>query len=292
MVAHGWLRRRRVPRGQRPGERLAEERQEARETRSYEAEYVGGLWHLDFHHGSMKILNAHGEWVRPVLLAILDDRSRLACHAQWYLSETAASLVHGLVQAFLKRGLPRALLTDNGGPMLAAETTQGLQRLAVVHHTTLAYSPHQNGKQEVFWAQVEGRLLAMLEGQPDLALGLLNEATLAWVEMEYQRTQHKETRQTPLARWLDGPAVSRPCLPVEDLRLAFTAAVERTQRQSDGTLSLAGMRFEVPGRFRHLRRIALRYASWDLRCVWLIDERTGSVLDRLYPLDRARNGPR
>ena len=88
MVVHGWLRRRRVPRGQRPGERLAEERREARETRSYEAEYVGGLWHLDFHHGSLKILNAQGEWVQPVLLAILDDRSRLLCHAQWYLSET------------------------------------------------------------------------------------------------------------------------------------------------------------------------------------------------------------
>jgi transposase InsO family protein len=115
MVAHGWLRRRRVPGGQRPGERLAKQRREARETRSFEAEYVGGLWHFDFHHESRKIHNAQGEWVRPVLLAILDDRSRLACHAQWYVSETAASLVHGLVQAFLKRGLPRALLTDNGG---------------------------------------------------------------------------------------------------------------------------------------------------------------------------------
>jgi hypothetical protein len=94
--------------GQQPGERLADERREARETRSYEAEHVGGLWHLDFHHGSLKILNAQGEWVRPVLLAILDDRSRRACHAQWYLSETAASLVHGLAQTFHKRGLPRA----------------------------------------------------------------------------------------------------------------------------------------------------------------------------------------
>jgi len=284
MVAHGWLRRRGVPRGQRPGEQLAEERREARETRSYEAEYTGGLWHLDFHHGSLKILTT-----RPVLLAILDDRSRLACHAQWYLSETAASLVHGLAQAFAKRGLPRALLTDNGGPMLAAETTQGLQRLAVVHHTTLPYSPHQNGKQEVFWGQVEGRLLAMLEGQADLTLALLNEATLAWVEMEYQRTRHKETGQAPLTRWLDGPAVSRPCPAAEDLRFAFTAAAERIQRQSDGTLSLSGMRFEVPARFRHLRRLALRCASWDLRSVWLIDPRTGSALDRLYPLDRARN---
>jgi putative transposase len=289
MVAHGWLRRRRTPRDRRPGEHLAEERREARETRSYEAAYVGGLWHLDFHHGSLKILNAHGEWVRPVLLAILDDRSRLACHAQWYVSETAASLIHGLVQAFLKRGLPRALLTDNGGPMLAAETTQGLQRLSVVHHTTLAYSPHQNGKQEVYWGQVEGRLLAMLEGKPDRTLGLLNEATLAWAEMEYQQTPHKETRQTPMARWLDGPTVIRPCPSVDDLRLAFTAAVERTQRQSDGTLSLDGMRFEVPARFRHLRRLALRYTSWDLRHVWLVDDHTGVVLERLYPLDRTRN---
>ena len=289
MVAHAWLRRRRVPRGQRPAERRAEQHREARETRSYEAEFVGGLWHLDFHHGSLKILNAQGEWVRPVLLAILDDRSRLLCHAQWYLSETAASLVHGLVQAFLKRGLPRALLTDNGAPMLAAETTQGLQRLAVVHPTTLAYSPHQNGKQEVFWAQVEGRLLAMLEDHPDLTLGLLNEATIAWVEMEYQRASHSETGQAPLTRWLDSPSVIRPCPETHDLRFAFTAAADRIQRQSDGTLSLGGTRFEVPARFRHFRRLALRFASWDLRSVWLVDPQTGAALERLYPLDRNRN---
>lgn len=289
MVAHGWRRRRRVPANQRPGERLAEQHREARETRSFEAEYVGGLWHLDFHHGSLKILTAHGQWVRPVLLAILDDRSRLACHAQWYLSETAESLVHGLSQAFLKRGLPRALLTDNGAPMLAAETTQGLQRLAVVHHTTLAYSPHQNGKQEVFWAQVEGRLLAMLEGQDSLTLSVLNEATLAWMEMEYQRTQHATTGQAPLARWLDGPSVNRPCPALDALRLAFTAALARTQRLTDGTFSLSGRRFEVPSRFRHLRQLQLRYAHWDLRHVWLVDEHTGVALQQLYPLDPARN---
>ncbi len=289
MVAHGWRRRRRVPASQREGERLAEQRREARETRSFEAEYVGGLWHLDFHHGSLKILTVHGQWVRPVLLAVLDDRSRLVCHAQWYLEETAESLVHAVAQAFLKRGLPRALLTDNGGPMLAAETTQGLQHLAVVHHTTLSYSPQQNGKQEVFWAQVEGRLLAMLEGQAQLTLRLLNEATLAWVEMEYHRTEHSATGQAPLTRWLDGPSVSRPCPSVDDLRFAFTAAVLRTQRLSDGTLSLCGRRFEVPSRFRHLRQLQLRHAHWDLRYVWLVDERTGVALTRLYPPNLVKN---
>ncbi len=52
----------------------------------------------------------------------------------------------------MKRGLPRALMTDNGAAMLAEETRQGLSRLAIVHETTLPYSPYQNGKQEVFWA--------------------------------------------------------------------------------------------------------------------------------------------
>jgi putative transposase len=288
MRSHGLSKRR--PAGSlRAGERSALLRRERREVRSYEAEHVGGLWHLDFHHGSLKILTAAGEWVRPVLLGILDDRSRLCCHAQWYLSETAECLVHGLVQGFLKRGLPRALLTDNGSAMIATETREGLGRLSILHQTTLPYSPEQNGKQEVFWAQVEGRLLAMLEGQPDLTLPLLNEATQAWSEMEYHRRVHSETRQTPLARFLDGPSVSRPCPELDELRLAFTAGASRKQRTSDGTISLEGTRFELPSRFRHLRRLQIRYASWDLTHVWLIDEHSGVALDRLYPLDKSRN---
>lgn len=290
MAARGLLRQRRKrARQEREGEIRAREHVACREVRSFESEYVSGLWHLDFHHGSLKVLRPEGEWVRPILLAILDDRSRLVCHAQWYLDETADSLVHGLVQAFLKRGLPRALLTDNGSAMTASETTQGLTRLSVIHNTTLPYSPYQNGKQESFWNPVEGRLLAMLEGQADLSLGLLNEATQAWVEMEYNREVHSETSQAPLARWLCGPTVGRESPTPDELRLAFTAAHTRRQRRSDGTASIEGARFEIPARFRHLRTLHLRYAAWDLTHVWLVDERTGAVLSRLYPLDKARN---
>lgn len=290
MVAHGWPRRQpRTGGSPVPGSPTAAAEWAAREVRSYEATHVGGLWHLDFHHGSRKILSSQGEWFQPLLLAILDDHSRLVCHAQWYRNPTAANLIHGLVQAFLKRGLPRAALMDNGGPMIAQETVEGLARLSVLHQTTLPRSPYQNGKQENFWSSAEGRLLAMLEGEPLLTLDVLNRATLAWVELDYHRTVHSEIRQTPLARWLASPSVARLCPPLADLELAFTAAVSRTQRRSDGTLSLDGVRFEVPARFHHLRRLALRYKSWDLRQAWLLDETQGVVLERLYPLDRARN---
>ncbi len=67
---------------------------EARETRSFESEYVLALWHLDFHAAKVvRIVLASGACVTPKLLGILDDRSRLCCHAQWYLDETAETLV-------------------------------------------------------------------------------------------------------------------------------------------------------------------------------------------------------
>lgn len=235
------------------------------------------------------MLTPKGQWIKPVLLGVLDDHSRLSCHAQWYWTQTAEDLVHGLSQAFCQWGLPRALMTDNGSAMQAAEFIQGLGRLSIVHDPTLPYSAYQNGKQEVFWGTVEGRLMAMLEDVEELTLPLLNEATCAWVQMEYNRTKHSETHEKPLDRFINGPQASRPGPSSEDLRLAFRQDAQRTQRRTDGTVSLEGVRFEIPSRFRHVRRVAVRYARWNLRCVHLVDERTDTLLAPIYPVDKARN---
>jgi putative transposase len=288
LQAHGLLRQPRVPPRQAGAQRAAA-RRDQREVRSFEAEHVGALWHLDFHHGSLKVLNPRGQWQHPLALAILDDHSRLCCHIQWYLSETAADLVHGLSQALQKRGLPRALLTDNGAAMVADEVVQGLLRLGIVHERTLPYSPYQNGKQEAFWGNVEGRLLAMLAGQPQLTLAFLNEATQAWVEIDYNRAVHRELACTPVERFAHAPDVLRASPSSADLRAAFRLEATRRQRHSDGTLSLEGVRFEVPARFRHFRDLVVRYARWDLSHVDLVDPRHGTLLAPLYPLDRAAN---
>ena len=263
-----------------------------RETRSYEVAHVHGLWHLDFHQGSRPVLTAGGQWQKPQLLGVLDDRSRLCCHLQWYLDETAESLIHGLSQAFQKRRLPRALLTDNGAAMLAAETTEGLERLGIVHHTTLPYSPEQNGKQESFWGQVEGRLLPMLEGVHELTPELLNMATQAWVEEEYQRKEHSEIHESPLTRYMRGPSVGRESPSSDALRRAFRTDISRKQRRSDGTVTVEGIRFEVPAAYRTLLQLRLRVARWDLSSVGLVDPRSGEHLSTLLPLDKARNAER
>ena len=235
------------------------------------------------------MLTHGGQWLRPIALGILDDHSRLCCHVQWYLSETADDLVHGLSQAIQKRGLPRALLTDNGAAMVAEEVTEGLLRLGIVHERTLPYSPYQNGKQEAFWGTLEGRLMKMLDGVAELTLEFLNQATQAWVEIEYNRAVHRETRSSPVERFAQAPDVLRASPSSESLRDAFRLETKRIQRQSDGTISLEGVRFEIPARYRHFREVTVRYARWDLGRVDLVDERSGTILAPIYPLDKTAN---
>src|SRR5208283_2609184 len=289
MQAHGWVPRQRLQARGRSSEVVASTRRQTREIRSYEAEYVGALWHLDFHHGSKKVLTPGGQWQRPVALGILDDHSRLCCHIQWYLSETAEDLVHGFSQAIQKRGLPRALLTDNGSAMVAEEVTEGLLRLAIVHERTLPYSPYQNGKQEAFWGTLEGRLMNMLDGVAKLTLDFLNHATQAWVELEYNHAAHCETSSSPVERFAQTPDVLRSSPSSESLREAFRLETKRTQRRSDGTVSIEGVRFEIPSRYRDFRKLSVRYARWDLGRVDLVDERSGIILAPIYPLDKTAN---
>jgi putative transposase len=278
---------RKLPRRSRPTEELKQFA--PREVRSFESEFINGLWHLDFHECSRSVLTKKGAWVKPIALCIMDDRSRIVCHIQWAWSETTQDLVHGFNQALMRRGLPRSLLTDNGSAMIAKEFTNGLETLGITHSTTLPRAAWQNGKQEAMWSSVEGRLIAMLDNIRELDLDLLNRATHAWVELEYHQTRHDELGCSPLERYRAGPDVGRECPSADILRRAFRIEVTRTQRLSDGTVSLDGRRFEVPSQFGHLEHLQLRYARWDLSCVDLVDKRTGVVLCPLYPLDKTAN---
>jgi len=273
----------------RDGEKTALESREAREVRSYEATHIGGLWHLDFHHAKRQILTTQGDWVSPILFAVIDDRSRLICHLQWYLTETTRDLSHGFSQALMRRGLPRKLMTDNGSAMMAGEFVEGLSRLGIEHEPTLPYSPHQNGKMECFWGQVEGRLMAMIENKKEISLHELNRLTHAWVEMDYHRQVHSETSQTPINRFLDGPSVLRKSPDSKDLRSVFRIEEGRTQRRSDGTITIEGVRFEIPNRFRTLLKVFVRYARWDLSDVSLIASDKSQILCDLYPINKEKN---
>ncbi|MGH9334404.1 MAG: IS481 family transposase, partial [Vicinamibacteria bacterium] len=117
----------------------------------------------------------------------------------------------------------------------------------------------------------------------------LNEATQAFVELEYNRRPHSELGCAPIERFLNDKNVLRPSPSSDELRRCFRMRASRQQRRSDGTLTVEGIRFEIPSRFRHLERLTVRYARWDLSTIELVDERTDASLATLYPLNKTKN---
>ena len=65
--------------------------------------------------------------------------------------------------------------------------------------------------------------------------------------------------------------------------------IVRTQRRGDGTVSVHNVRFEVPSHYRHIERVHVRVARWDLTRVTMVDPRHGTPLADLFPLDKQRN---
>lgn len=67
-----------------------------RETRSFEADYVHALWHLDFHAGSRKVLLPHREWATPQLLRLEIREPDSQPHSRDSLEQRIlAALQHG-----------------------------------------------------------------------------------------------------------------------------------------------------------------------------------------------------
>lgn len=266
---------------------------QTKEKRSYEVMFPGALWHLDFHHGSRMVLLPNGERVVPICLCILDDCTRLCCHIQWYTRETTQVLVHGVIQALLKRGLPRAIMSDNGSAMVSGEFTEGLLKLGIQHDLTLPYSPHQNGKQESFWGGLEGRLIALLQNEKDLNLDDLNRFSNVWAEKEYNHRVHSELKKSPIEKWISMEKVTRSGPSLDDMKNAFRREIERKVRRTDGTFSLEGKRFEIDHQvYRSQSKITIHYAKWDLSRVDIVDPKTKIILSPVYPIDLQSNAER
>ena len=95
-------------------------------------------------------------------------------------------------------------------------------------------------------------------------------------------------RQLAGERFAQAADVLRSSPSTDALRDAFRLETKRRQRRSDGTISLEGVRFEIPARYRHFRDVVVRYARWDLGRVDLVDPREGTILRPSIPLDSQR----
>ena len=122
-----------------------------------------------------------------------------------------------------------------------------------------------------------------------LNLDYLNHSSQAWVEIEYNKNKHRDIGMPPIKCMLEGKDVSRPAPDDEHMRFAFTVCESRKQRKSDGTVSINGVRFEIPSRFHHMLQLHICFTNWDKPMAWLMDPKTGKKIAPIYPQDKIKN---
>ena len=253
--------------------------------RAFEFDLPGDCWQSDVMYGPT-IAQSDGKRRKTFLIAVLDDHSRLICHAQFYYEQHLTALKDCLKQALLKRGLPRRLYLDNGRifrsrALLALAAHLGLQLL----HTR-PYQPQGRAKLERWFGHVRSAFLARLDQKALTDLGYLNRLLFAWIEGDYHVSPHRSLDgQSPLDRWMRSADALRPLPRDLDLDRLFLEQARR-RVSKDGTLSLKGIRFEA-GPFFIGHRIELRFDSFDLRRIWRIDD--DGAWHELYPVDLAGN---
>ena len=222
----------------------------------FEASARNQLWTGDGLHGP-KLDGAAAR--RAVLLAFIDDHSRLLVGWRWGVGEDVFRLEAALRRGLTARGVPDAVLVDRGSAFVSSQLLRACAVLGVklVHASPRAAT---KGKIERFFRTVRDQFLVEVEGRDQLDLPELNRLFSAWLEVVYHRRVHSETKQTPLERFeqAGAPVLPTPAL----LREAFLWSQERTVTKT-ATVSLHANQYEVDAALVG-RKVELVFDPFDL----------------------------
>lgn len=179
---------------------------------------------------------------RAILLAFVDDHSRLVVGHHWGRAEDTVRLEAALRRGLASRGVPDQIYVDRG----SAFVSEPLHRACAVLGIKLSHSrpgePEGRGKIERFFRTVRSQFLVEIEHRGIDDLDRLRDLFVAWLERRYHRHVHSETGQRPLERFT---AQSPPQLPGPALlREAFLWSATR-QVTKTATVSFQGNRYEV-----------------------------------------------
>jgi transposase InsO family protein len=253
--------------------------------RAFAFDLAGDCWQGDVMYGPA-LPTKDGQRRKTFLIAILDDATRVIVHAEFYFEQHLRSLKDCLKQAMLKRGVPRRFYFDNGQIFRSRLLLALCARLGIQLIHTRPYQPQGRAKLERWFLTVRRSFLARVDVDQCGGLDALNRLLFAWIEGEYHQRPHRGLGgEKPLDRWLRLSDGIRP-LPLDvDLDALFLDEVTRRVAK-DGTLTLAGKRFEAGPRFIG-RKVTVRFDPFDLRSVLVLVDSGESV--RAFPVDLTAN---
>jgi transposase InsO family protein len=209
----------------------------------FSKEYVNELWMTDVMYGPY--VGGKRQKKATYLLAYIEDASRLITHAQFYLSQDISSLRDSFREAVLRRGIPKAVMTDNGKIYRSQQFEYLCANLGVVllrHGVGLA---HQKGKIERFFRTVRLRFISVLKNEDLHDIDSLNGKFAAWLSGDYQKRPHDGLNgETPLDFFLKQADRVKLITDMADFNRKLLITVKRTVKK-DATISLSGNLYET-----------------------------------------------
>ena len=229
----------------------------------FEALAPNDLWQSDMRTGPwLPDPQRPGKARQTRLYSFLDDHSRKLLHGRFSFAGDLPALELVFRRCLQKYGKPKRVYYDNGktyrsGHMRHIVATLGIHAIVF----TQPYRPEGHGKIEAFNRLAKTAFVAEVRASSIRTLDELNEAFVAWMDLEYNRQAHGETGQTPDARWRDG--IDRvEYIDERQMRLAFRWREQRTPDKA-GIFSLFGTRYQVGPELAR-RRIDVYFDPEDL----------------------------
>ena len=206
------------------------------ERRAFEAPHAGDLYQTDIMYGpKLSLLCPDGRYRAQdtYLIAIIDDYSRVICHAEFFFKQDLMSYIHTLEQAVRKYGIPNRVYCDNGQVFMSPQIKRiGAQIGTRVLHTKVRDAAAK-GKIERWFLTVRNRFLnGVLPVKKVKTLEELNELFNVFVS-EYNQRIHSSINSSPIQRWLQSPQIPR--LLQEDIHSA-DLTTKRTRFQTNHLL--------------------------------------------------------
>ncbi len=239
--------------------------------RRYEMGHFGELWVGDFMHGPLLSGGVRGGREvkkKAILLAIIDDHSRLIVGSKWSFVETTEAIEQVFKEAVLTYGKCDRLYCDNGPSFSSEYLRLVCAHLGIGLIHSKPYDSPSRGKIERFFRTVREDFLVDAKAK---TVQEMNESFRVWLRDEYHHRHHHGIDCRPLDRYRlsihDYPRTRVN----EDMLEEFFMARASRRVNKDATLSFAKLIYETPAKYIG-QKVEIRYRQDRPREIYLYED--------------------
>jgi len=275
-VSRSSLNRHLIQRG-RGSAQLRAEGKASQPSSRFERRRRNDLFQADVKYGPTLVAN--GKKKKTYLLTLIDDKTRMVMHAEFYDNQRLPILEDCFRKALLKFGKPKEVLVDNGKIFVSKWFKLACARLCINHIAAKPYSAKTKGKCEKYHQRVD-EFLREFALEPVKTLSELNRKFTIYLDEGYTHDPHgalvleerdphtgellAKRERTPYQAYTEDPAKVRYVSSLE-CRDAFLWEEQRTADKS-GCISFKGIMFDV-GVALARRRVDVLYDPFDIMVI-------------------------